>query len=248
MQIGEEDLAGSELPALRRERLLDLHDQLAARIDLLGVGHDLGSDRAVIGIVEAGAQSGALFDEDVVGGPGELAHRRGHQTHPILAVLDFLRHADQHFCSGCHLPRRSEHRIRARKVYVSGGLVATTEPSSLVTSRRCLISAIGSRSLTSVSQSNQERHVSEDPYAVLGVKPEATQEEIRKVYRGLAKKLHPDLNPGDRQAEEKFKQISAAYDIVGDAEKRARFDRREIGVAADADFYSSSGGFSDFMD
>src|SRR5499427_10947940 len=90
--------------------------------------------------------------------------------------------------------------------------------ASFVTSRRCLISAIGSRSLTSVSRSSEERHVSEDPYAVLGVKPEATQEEIRKAYRGLAKKLHPDLNPGDRQAEEKFKQISAAYDIVGDAE------------------------------
>jgi DnaJ-class molecular chaperone len=107
--------------------------------------------------------------------------------------------------------------------------------------------------------------VSEDPYAVLGVKPEATQEEIRKAYRGLAKKLHPDLNPGDRQAEEKFKQISAAYDIVGDAEKRARFDRGEIDAAgnerpreryyrdfhgADAEphVYSSSGGFSDFMD
>ncbi len=107
--------------------------------------------------------------------------------------------------------------------------------------------------------------MSEDPYAVLGVKPEATQEEIRKVYRGLAKKLHPDLNPGDRQAEEKFKQISAAYDIVGDAEKRARFDRGEIDAAGNErpreryyrDFhgageephvYSSSGGFSDFMD
>ena len=107
--------------------------------------------------------------------------------------------------------------------------------------------------------------MSEDPYAVLGVKPEATQEEIRKAYRGLAKKLHPDLNPGDRQAEEKFKQISAAYDIVGDAEKRARFDRGEIDAAgnerpreryyrdfhgADAEphVYSSSGGFADFMD
>ncbi|TMK16529.1 MAG: J domain-containing protein [Alphaproteobacteria bacterium] len=107
--------------------------------------------------------------------------------------------------------------------------------------------------------------MSEDPYAVLGVKPEATQEEIRKAYRGLAKKLHPDLNPGDRQAEEKFKQISAAYDIVGDAEKRARFDRGEIDAAGNErpreryyrDFhgageephvYSSSGGFADFMD
>ena len=75
--------------------------------------------------------------------------------------------------------------------------------------------------------------MSEDPYAVLGVKREATQDEIRKAYRELAKKLHPDLNPGDRQAEEKFKQISAAYDLLGDAEKRARFDRGEIDAAAE---------------
>ena len=107
--------------------------------------------------------------------------------------------------------------------------------------------------------------MSEDPNAVLGVKPEATQDEIRKAYRQLAKKLHPDLNPGDKQAEEKFKQVSAAYDLVGDAEKRARFDRGEIDAAGNErpreryyrDFhgagdephtYSNSGGFSDFMD
>ena len=68
--------------------------------------------------------------------------------------------------------------------------------------------------------------MSEDPYAVLGVKREATQDEIRKAYRALAKKLHPDLNPGDRQAEEKFKQVSAAYDLVGDADKRGRYRPR----------------------
>src|SRR5215475_3490662 len=132
-------------------------------------------------------------------------------------------------------------------------------------SGRCLISVIGSRSLTCVSRSSEERHVSEDPYAVLGVKPEATQDEIRKAYRQLAKKLHPDLNPGDRQAEEKFKQISAAYDILGDDEKRARFDRGEIdasgaerpreryyrdfhGAGAQDHAYANSGGFADFMD
>ena len=63
---------------------------------------------------------------------------------------------------------------------------------------------------------------------VLGVKKDASQEEIQKAYRRLAKKLHPDLNPGNKQAEEQFKDVSAAYDLLGDPEKRARFDRGEI--------------------
>ena len=70
--------------------------------------------------------------------------------------------------------------------------------------------------------------MSEDPYSVLGVKKEATPDEIRAAYRKLAKTLHPDLNPGDRAAEEKFKAVAAAYDLVGDPEKRARYDRGEI--------------------
>jgi DnaJ-class molecular chaperone len=67
-----------------------------------------------------------------------------------------------------------------------------------------------------------------DPYTVLGVKQDASQDEIQKTYRRLAKKLHPDLNPGNKKAEEQFKEITAAYDLLGDAEKRARFDRGEI--------------------
>jgi DnaJ-class molecular chaperone len=67
-----------------------------------------------------------------------------------------------------------------------------------------------------------------DPYEVLGVGREATQEEIRKAYRRLAKDSHPDLHPGDKGAEARFKDIAAAYDILGDEKKRARFDSGEI--------------------
>jgi DnaJ-class molecular chaperone len=67
-----------------------------------------------------------------------------------------------------------------------------------------------------------------DPYETLGVKRQATQAEIRKAYLRLAKKNHPDLHPGDKAAEARFKEISAANDIVGDEAKRAAFDRGEI--------------------
>jgi DnaJ-class molecular chaperone len=67
-----------------------------------------------------------------------------------------------------------------------------------------------------------------DPYTVLGVKRDAPPDEIQKAYRRLAKKLHPDLNPGNKRAEEQFKEVSAAYDLLADAEKRVRFDRGEI--------------------
>lgn len=70
--------------------------------------------------------------------------------------------------------------------------------------------------------------MTDDPYQTLGVERTAKAEEIRKAYRKLARKLHPDLNPGDRAAEERFKKITAAYDLLGDTEKRARFDQGEI--------------------
>ncbi len=60
-----------------------------------------------------------------------------------------------------------------------------------------------------------------DPYQVLGVSRDAAQADIRKAYRRLAKKHHPDLNPGNAEAEKRFKEIAAAYDIVGD-ERKAR--------------------------
>jgi molecular chaperone DnaJ len=69
-----------------------------------------------------------------------------------------------------------------------------------------------------------------DPYATLGVSKSASAEEIKKAYRKLAKKLHPDVNPGDKKSEEKFKDVSSAFDVVGDPKKRALFD--EFGEAA----------------
>src|SRR5208282_3189240 len=66
-----------------------------------------------------------------------------------------------------------------------------------------------------------------DPYGTLGVSPNATQDEIKSAYRKLAKKLHPDLNPGNKQAEAKFKNVNKAYDLVGTPEARGKFDRGE---------------------
>jgi DnaJ-class molecular chaperone len=105
-----------------------------------------------------------------------------------------------------------------------------------------------------------------DPYEALGVGKNASQDDIQKAYRKLAKKHHPDLNPGNKQAEEKFKDIGTAYDILGDPEKRARFDRGEIDATGaekpqrryyrdyadaqgrDGAGYASEGGFADFGD
>ena len=68
----------------------------------------------------------------------------------------------------------------------------------------------------------------DDPYKTLGVSPDASQEDIRSAYRALAKQHHPDLNPGNPKAEERFKTVSAANELLSDPEKRGRFDRGEI--------------------
>jgi DnaJ-class molecular chaperone len=68
----------------------------------------------------------------------------------------------------------------------------------------------------------------DDPYTILGVKREASAAEIKRAYHKLAKQLHPDLNPGKKTAEARFKAVSAAYDLLSDPEKRARYDRGEI--------------------
>jgi len=70
--------------------------------------------------------------------------------------------------------------------------------------------------------------VAETPYQVLGVKNDASSDDIRTAYRKLAKQLHPDLNPGKPEAEARFKAVAAAYDLLSDSDKRGRYDRGEI--------------------
>ncbi len=82
--------------------------------------------------------------------------------------------------------------------------------------------------------------MAQDPYLALGVARGATDEEIRKSFRRLAKAHHPDVNPGDKSAEEKFKRASAAFDILGDVQQRKRYDAGEI----DADGREIQRGFS----
>src|ERR1700756_1337966 len=67
-----------------------------------------------------------------------------------------------------------------------------------------------------------------DPYEVLGVQKTDSDAAIRSAYRKLAKRHHPDVNPGKPEAADRFKEISAAYDILSDKDKRARYDRGEI--------------------
>src|SRR5256885_16096752 len=65
----------------------------------------------------------------------------------------------------------------------------------------------------------------EDFYKILGVKKDAKPEEIKKAYRRLARKYHPDVNPGDKAAEDRFKQMSEAFDVLSDPKKRKVYDR-----------------------
>lgn len=87
-----------------------------------------------------------------------------------------------------------------------------------------------------------------DPYEVLEVSRDATQDEIKKAFRKIVRKYHPDRNPGDKSAEDKCKEAAEAYDILGNEEKRARFDRfGHAGVGAGAGAGANFGSFSDIF-
>lgn len=103
-----------------------------------------------------------------------------------------------------------------------------------------------------------------DPYEILGVARDATPDDIRQAYRRLARKLHPDLNPGDKSSEERFKDVNSAYQLLSDADQRRRFDAGEIDAAgnerpqqnyyrdyagsAQAEPYASDAAYADFDD
>jgi DnaJ-class molecular chaperone len=103
-----------------------------------------------------------------------------------------------------------------------------------------------------------------NPYEILGVARTASPDDIRKAYRRLAKKLHPDLNPGNKASEERFKELAGAYDLLSDPDKRQRFDSGEIDASGSErpperfykDFaaedtghrYDSDSGFADFAE
>src|SRR5690606_13923927 len=86
-----------------------------------------------------------------------------------------------------------------------------------------------------------------DPYATLGVQRGASEADIKSAYRKLAKELHPDRNKDNPQAAERFSEITKAYDLLADKDKRARFDRGEIDADGNPTMpFGGAGGFGGF--
>lgn len=86
--------------------------------------------------------------------------------------------------------------------------------------------------------------MAKNPYTALGLSQSASNDDIRSAFRKLAKKYHPDRNPDDKKAEDKFKEIAAAFDIIGDPERRKRFDRGEIDADGKERGFAGAGGYS----
>jgi len=90
--------------------------------------------------------------------------------------------------------------------------------------------------------------MSEDLYGILGLSRSATQEEIKKAYRALARKYHPDANPGDKEAEKKFKEVAQAYEVLSDERQRQQYDQFGVVGGAQQSGFQGAGGISDIFE
>ena len=90
--------------------------------------------------------------------------------------------------------------------------------------------------------------MAKNPYEILGIKKDASDADIKLAYHKLAKKHHPDLNPGNRQADEKFKELNAANDLLTDKNKRASFDRGEIDFEGKPNYQQQQRNYKDYAE